>query len=340
MKPNIFDIATKELHQDAFITWLIKWGDPENKKYDAHLHQCGQDFITKLISAQYPKISFTITKVDADRQWKNIDVWAEIYTSTDNYFIIIEDKTFDTERANQLNLYKSIAEGYCLEKNLKLVCVYIKTGSEPESTLNTIRGKDFVTFTRKNFISLLENYKHIENNIFVDYTARLLNIDASYNGFENKKIKDWTDPCWIGFYQLLEKELGILSWGRVNPPSGQVFWNALLNWEQWKGFPVYLQIEQGKLCFKIATSPDEIEVEYDFNRGEIRNSWSKVILTNASEKGIYEIVRPNKFGDGHYMTVALVNMDSWLGVGDSVVEPLEVIKRLKKYLTFLNFCLN
>ena len=31
MRPNIFDIATKELNQDAFITWLLKFADNKYK---------------------------------------------------------------------------------------------------------------------------------------------------------------------------------------------------------------------------------------------------------------------------------------------------------------------
>jgi len=32
MRPNIFDIATKDLNQDAFNTWLLKLADD---KYDS-----------------------------------------------------------------------------------------------------------------------------------------------------------------------------------------------------------------------------------------------------------------------------------------------------------------
>lgn len=31
-KPNLFSIATKELSQDAFITWLLQWADDKYKK--------------------------------------------------------------------------------------------------------------------------------------------------------------------------------------------------------------------------------------------------------------------------------------------------------------------
>ncbi len=31
MKPNLFKIATKELSQGAFFTWLLQWADPPAK---------------------------------------------------------------------------------------------------------------------------------------------------------------------------------------------------------------------------------------------------------------------------------------------------------------------
>lgn len=36
--PNLFDIATSELSQDAFITWLLRWASPEFAQADAALH--------------------------------------------------------------------------------------------------------------------------------------------------------------------------------------------------------------------------------------------------------------------------------------------------------------
>ena len=114
MKPNIFNIATKELSQDAFITWLLQWADIDNQQHDNLLHTCGQDFVRKLIASQYHDTVSTITKVEAGRQWKNIDVWAEINTPESNYLIIIEDKTFSSEHwSMQINcplLYSATRE--------------------------------------------------------------------------------------------------------------------------------------------------------------------------------------------------------------------------------------
>jgi len=111
-RPNIFEIATKELSQDAFITWLLKWADDSYKDTDEDLHQCGKEFISTLIKKQNPNFSESINKVEAKRQKEKIDVWAEV---NDKYLIIIEDKTNSRDHSKQLEKYKEIAEKWCQE---------------------------------------------------------------------------------------------------------------------------------------------------------------------------------------------------------------------------------
>ena len=41
MRPNIFEIATKELSQDAFITWLLQYADEKYKEDDFIINECG-----------------------------------------------------------------------------------------------------------------------------------------------------------------------------------------------------------------------------------------------------------------------------------------------------------
>lgn len=337
MIPNIFDYATKELSQDAFIAWLIQWAAPENKIYDKELHLCGQEFVRQLIATQHQSNIQSITKVSIWTQWERIDVWAEIYTPDSNYVIIIEDKTFTTEHSNQLITYRKTGEDYCIENKFTLVCIYLKTGSEPVIVLNAIRSKGFSTFNRTDFIKLLIKYKTITNNIFTDFTNRLINLEAAHNAFETTSIKDWTDNCWVGFYQFLENEIEI-SWARVNNPNGG-FWNAVLNWENWEGFPVYLQIEQGKLCFKISTHPEDIDIEYDFDRAEIRNEWYEIVKKKSIENNILEVRRPDRFGNGNYMTVCIVDRDNWFGDPNTVINKASVVANLIKYKNFLLKCI-
>ena len=44
-KPNLFDYATSELSQDAFICWLLKWSNPEYIEVSKELHLCGIEIL-------------------------------------------------------------------------------------------------------------------------------------------------------------------------------------------------------------------------------------------------------------------------------------------------------
>lgn len=339
MKPNIFDIATKELHQDAFIAWLMQWADKSNESFDKHLHDCGQAFLKELIKSQYQIDFETIERVHVDRQWEGIDVCAEIYTSKDNYLIIIEDKTFSSEHSDQLLRYKETAERFCAEHGFLLVCVYLKTANEPIRDLEEIRKKGYKTFGRIDFLNILVRFPAVRNDIFLDFKDRLQRLEADYTSYESVVIGEWNDACWIGFYSFLDIQIGLVTWHFVNPPAGNGFWNACLNWEDWNGFPVYLQIEQGKLCFKIATRPNEISYEGEYNRTEKRNQWHNIVVAEAGKKGLHEIKRPARFGNGNFMTTAVVGKEEWLGKDDEIIEKMQVIERLQLYKEFLKKCL-
>lgn len=178
-------------------------------------------------------------------------------------------------------------------------------------------------------------HDEITNDIYRDFVNRLKALEAGYSAFEHTLIGKWDNSCWIGFYEFLEDELALEDWKYVNPPGGDGFWNAVLNWEDWEGFPVYIQIEQGKLCFKIMVDPDEIGFEGEFDASQKRNDLFGMLDRKAKEIGYEEIRRPDRFGFGNAMTSALVNQEDWLGAGDAIVNKLAVIERLKKYKEFL-----
>lgn len=332
MRPNIFDIATKELNQDAFITWLLQFADSKYKATDELLNECGKSFVYQLIRKQLPKFDQPILKVNAGRQWENIDVWAEI---NDKYLIIIEDKTYTSHHSNQLTRYKTTAEEWCIKNNYeKPICIYLKTGNESQSSLNGIVNEGFAIFNRVDFINLLEQFKTTQNNIFLDFLERLTRIEKSNNEFEFKNIGEWNGADWQGFFQFLEKEISIVNWNYVNNPNGG-FWNAVLNWEYWDIYPAYIQIEQGKLCFKISTDPDELEMPENVTRGDIRNKLHNLIISKAKELGFPNIRRPDRFGNGKYMTVAIVDRENWLGADNSKVDKKAVANLLTSYKNFL-----
>ena len=332
MKPNIFEIATKELTQDAFFTWLLQFADQDCNKIDKELNQCGIDFINQLIKKQLPDFNEEINKVKARRQREKIDVWAEI---NDKYLIIIEDKTNTSHHSNQLARYKEIATKWCGENNYeKPICIYLKTGNESQSSLNKIKTLGYSIFNRLEFITLLNKYENINNSIFTDFKERLIRLEKSNNQFMDKNIGDWKSHDYEGFFQLLEKEMDILNWNYVNNPNGG-FWNASLNWDSWDIYPTYIQLEEGKLCFKISTDSADVKLPENVSRSEIRNKLHNLIIKKAKEQGLNDIKKPTRFGNGKYMTAAIVERHTWLGVKDSKIEIEKVVENLKNYRRFL-----
>jgi len=328
MKPNIFEISTKELTQDGFITWLLKWADPSNKQFNGYekLNLCAMDFVKFLINTQY-KEDLEITKVEAGRQKKNIDIWAKV---NDKYFIIIEDKTYTGESPNQLERYKKTAMDLCEKDNLNLICIYLKTGTEAKSSLKKISEKGFATVNRSDLIGLLKKHD-VKNDIYADFLEKLENLENAEKAFETKMIKDWVSDCscWTGFYHYLDTQIDGAGWEWVNNPANGFlgFWWCFI---PWKGYWVYLQIDKGNLCFKVG----EIE---DNKRSAIRDELHDIIIKQAQNENRAEIKKP-KFGKGKNMTVAIVSRENWLGADGSVLDKEKVIGTLKEYQSFLNRC--
>jgi hypothetical protein len=327
MKPNIFEIATRELTQDGFFTWLLQWADPSNKKYDEMLNKCAAEFVKLLIQKQM-YIDFELTKIIAGRQWENIDIWAEI---NDKYLIIIEDKTFTGEHSEQLETYKITAAEWCKEnKYEEPICIYLKTGSESKSSLDIISTKGYAVVSRNELISFFNQYK-IKNDIFNDFIFKIQHLEKAENAFETKKLKDWDSNCWIGFFRFLESEtdLQINSWNFVNNPSGG-FYGLWWQGFAWKKYWLYLQIEEKKLCFKIG--------EVAKNHAKTRNEIYNIIMEKVQKRKKYEITKPQRFGNGIYMTVAVVKQEDWLGNENSIIKKDDVVVKLKEYEKFIKYC--
>lgn len=339
--PNLFDYATRELSQDAFITWLLQWADPKYKATDGQLHLCAQAFVRLLCNEQE---SFAITSIKSGRQWKNIDVWAEI---NDEILLAIEDKTHTGEHSSQLERYKADVETWCSDaergKQWTSRLVYLKTGDEASGFTEDIRKKGWCTIGRRKLLDFFRKYAEITNAIFTDFREHLERVESNARLFESKELSLWDDNQWKGFYRWLEAqdEIPGKKWFYVSNPAGG-FWCYVIDWEQDQNiYPIYWQIEshRGELCLKMATHPDDTGVDSSSeNRGAARDSYHNHLINEAKKAGFTGIRRPNRFGNGNYMTVAVIDRKNWLGEADSIVNSTEVLQRLKLYHDFVSNC--
>ncbi len=198
MKPNIFRLSTKELSQDGFFTWLLQWADNRYSHYNTQLNETAKDFVRLLLKQDH---DYHIYKVEANRQWNNIDIRVEI---NDEYFIGIEDKTNTGEHSEQLERYKEIAKEHYKDKSHKLVFVYLKTGNESLSSLRKIEEKGYSVIDRKSVLQVLSK-RTVANEIFNEFKDYLTEIENQTNLYH--KLENITS-VWRsaeGFYVKLQE---------------------------------------------------------------------------------------------------------------------------------------
>jgi len=337
MTPNLFKIATSELSQDAFLAWLLAWADPTHKDADPKLNALAQDFVRDLMGKAD---DFQIQSVTSGRQWENIDVWAEVNKETaEQYLIIIEDKTHTGQHSNQLARYKETAANWCKENNFQEpVCIYLKTGSESIGNYGKIQQETgFRVLERKHLLDVFSKHPDVHNAIVDDFRVNTQELEASYTGFSSKPIKDWHGKDWVGFYQHLEGNLGRwMNWFYVNNPAGG-FWCALLNWSYWGEYPVYPQIEQGRLAFKMCFEKSETGLEVNDSQNNVRqDEWQRLLIEKAHAAGFTQMRKPNRYVHrGRYRTVAVLDREHWLDKEGNIVDLPAVIERLNTIITLV-----
>ena len=105
MKNNIFEYATGELSQDAFICWCANWYNDDSKprlqemSVELMKHFAGVDEINSVsICRQFSQDVY----IEAQKYALKIDV---LIIVNDSVAVIVEDKTYTSEHDNQIQRY-------------------------------------------------------------------------------------------------------------------------------------------------------------------------------------------------------------------------------------------
>ena len=338
---NIFDFATSELSQDAFICWLCDWvnfDDNSLSEDEKKLKSLANDFIEKVSGEKLGD-----RKVNIKRQYQKIDVLLEIQNKTEfitkgdktnpvvDMYVIIEDKVGTGLHSNQIERYreliseknKNINEGKALIKT-----VYYKIYDEDNTERLKENGVN-VIFEREKILELFERYKdNIKDSIFRNYYEYLSNIETDVKSYKEKNLEDWNSNCYIGFFKKLKNEGSCLehadgrkkdcSWGYVNNSSGGfmgMWWfplseNEVNKLTETSDEDIYLQIEQ-------YNQENIVAIKYSVPKGNINNKElskedfeKKVKIASEKRKEIFSKLEnevPNfqkkYFRAGQYMTV-------------------------------------
>ena len=96
---NLFDYATKELSQDAFLRWLFENYNCENESVKKAFRKLFDSFTDGKFKSK------EITDLETVAQWKNIDISIWFKVDGDEHLLVIEDKTGSEIHNDQLKKY-------------------------------------------------------------------------------------------------------------------------------------------------------------------------------------------------------------------------------------------
>lgn len=217
MRINIFDYATSELSQDAFICYLMCFGKKEcfgSKEYDlAHIF--------------LKKIGINEDINDIEKQDNNIDVLIK----TNNYAIIIEDKIHSKENNKQIKRYYEdlISRGY-KKKNIKII--YFKTGFTSNQEKRELEEKynDLIILDIDEIKELIDTYDGNDQiiNMWKEKVIENYNVihsDINYFDKENKLKQDvYMDKIVPYLYTHLEdnNDSNKISWFKSNGRTSHI----------------------------------------------------------------------------------------------------------------------
>jgi hypothetical protein len=168
-RPNLFDFATSELSQDAFLCWLAALADHS----DAELQRLGQNFIAWLwTSATNVEVKPSSVRLQREPrpQWKKIDVTLDVVVAGEKARIIIEDKTDTTQHSDQLQRYLKLAS----EDGSRVVPIYFKTGYHFGSDTKAAAA-GYAVIGLREWVSFLHEQAQ-RNDILDDYRMHMTEV--------------------------------------------------------------------------------------------------------------------------------------------------------------------
>lgn len=236
MSQNIFDYATSELSQDAFISLMVSWFDSS----DESLKQISKDFITKIFNEYNTKYlspqlhNLEIKSVKLKQQHYKIDVFFKVTTDKGDIIpFIIEDKTWTEPHSDQLQKYA---------KKIKKpsIKIFFKTGHITEKDELETSKAQYMIIDIKWIYDFLNSYKNTISNViftsYIDYLKREF-YNKLYTSLGRKKtLIDWkASDLKEGFvqYELIKT----IKYNIKNPEQNFIaFTKNGKRWDTWWTF--------------------------------------------------------------------------------------------------------
>ena len=247
-KPNLFQFATSELSQDAFICWLASCADASVD--DEELRDAGTRFLSALLATRDLSLPGT-PRIRIYRQLDRIDVVVEI---DESIIVVIEDKAGTAEHSGPLKRYLESAK--VRFPNHEVVPIYIQTYIQPG--YEGVRAAGFSVLTRRELIDLLP--LKATDSVLSQFREHLEILDQDYESYRSGRV--WSFHAWERYLEVIAGSLDQCGWSYVPNATGG-FLAAYWGWTECKFGELYLQVSRERLSLRISPSAGTTQADID-----------------------------------------------------------------------------
>lgn len=280
--PNIFDFATSELSQDAFICYMLNFDAPA-KLFLEKCNITGEKIVNikRQYSANTPKCK------------GHIDILVE----TEKHYLIIEDKTGTNEHGNQIQRYcDALLKDSSSDKNKPIHACYVKTDYLSEQEKNDLKEKHPISFIclkdlldccvtqqfKDNSIAkqwyehFVKNYNFIQEELTKELSYKTQNDKRIYLDRLTTKIKKETDNLYKDAWWFLAS-------GADKTPHIELCWPERKKVTNHWGQPAFYVMPENK------EKPLRLVVKYHFYDAEKGGSRIKTPYSDVDKEKLEEI---------------------------------------------------
>lgn len=206
---NLFDYATKELSQDAFLAWLFANYDCEQEE----VKWLSRYILCSFVGVDYNEKGASIRTLTVHKQKNNIDLYITFEVEDKKYVLTIEDKIMSFNHDNQLVKYKEIIERDFTDRIKAFV--YYKTsliGKEEIGILQKYKGWN--PYSVEEVFGLFE--KFLQSNDKTVYDNEIVNYYYNHLKGICDKIKRLSKPNewglieWQSFFEEYKPIKGLM----------------------------------------------------------------------------------------------------------------------------------
>ena len=221
---NLFDFATKELSQDAFLRWLLEnWNDPD-------VGDVSLSFIETLTGLSLKREEIEAKDTRSRVQQAHMDICFDIYTKENkHYLVVIEDKTESGQHDNQLDGYNETIENWRKgDKHTDIFKLYYKTSPMNEDEIRAVKeaGWKLIDFDEVIF-PFFERYVEFQkSDILRDYARHIVKIKKDKDEIPSGDPATWNFTQWGSFFDRTVKDKILASWlEKTGKPCSQESWS-------------------------------------------------------------------------------------------------------------------